>query len=411
MIARSRDNYSALLNILALDYLKSCSILYSLNLIDSKIISLASFPQNIATEIRACNAIEIVELINLVEMMWIIKNDENSARATPRYKRFIIDFISLHQIFYKESNRAINYIKIHYPEVLEIISFIKTQEEIVYEKCKNKTTSAENEKTKIQIFDTLTSEKGFIDFLKDFKEISKDVLLKNISSLYMEKIIKDEVVNIEIKKSHQMSYLITRAVNVITPLTYVKSTGPFGSDAFTITNFSQLIQLSTSSDFYDDAKKTTLKNRNHALIKRCIVYGKNEEELSHYIRTISLGRLTSNKEDSQSFYDFLDGSEISQITSSKQDYSSLLSAIQYIKFMSSFKKIEEEIGMEIEEILSKKEISIGLRFVELELYISSIAIRLSDGIKIKNEAENKTYYNALRVFFTKNIKKHLMESR
>ena len=122
------------LNVVIYDYLKSCSVLYGLNFLDSILVSKSDFSKEIANELLLLNSNNIIELINFVESIETITQILSSGSVNTIFRNdvYVVDFSTIYQLKYLKMNKIFNFIEREYPAVIELVNFLYNQTKIEY---------------------------------------------------------------------------------------------------------------------------------------------------------------------------------------------------------------------------------------------------------------------------------------
>jgi len=402
---------SHLLNEIAFDYFKTSAILYNLNFLDSRIVSMDDFSAEISNVLEKASSSNIVELINFIEAIdTIVKKTTFGNSNTFRNDIFVFDFETIYQMDYVKMNSIFEYIEEAYPDVIELLTFLKKQTEIEYKNYKRKLINTINKKAVKSTFEDLQSSKQVQKFLEDFKPLTKDIILKQVNSLYSSFIVKDDTVK-QLKDTSQMSFIILNGANIIVPISYFASQGKLdcgGDCRYSISDFSQIALISQHNAIESSAKSELIPVNNFAMLRRSVICSNAQKKLLHFIRSSILkGEINQDKNTEKYTYEFLTASGIAELTSSSDDTSSFLAMMQYVNFAKNLKDASEEIEKEIAETILNEDISVSAKLIELELYMQKLAIQLMGGIKIKNKNDNVAFYNALNSLLKKETTKYI----
>jgi hypothetical protein len=390
-----------LLGTVALDYLKTSSVLYGLSFLTSNLVSKDDFKPEISSLLQVATAGNIVELLNLVDTINQISKKTVYGVATNPFRNdiFVIDFSTIYQLHYLKMNKLFSYIESAYPKVIELIEFLHKQTEFEYKNYSKGLVNTENSKRLSSSFEALQKHKQISNFLEDFAPLAKSNMIKKISELYSNAILPEDSTYL-FKKSSQTSFALLNGLNLIMPISYFASKGQLacgGDCEYSIADFSQIALLLGYNKIETSAREDLLPLNNFTFLRRSVICSGSQNKLLHFIRSsVYKNEIDKSREAESMSYDFLSASNISELTSSKEDTSSFLAIMQYINFARNLKNVEKEIDIEINAIIANKESDLASTLTEIELYMREISVRLMGGIKLKNHKDNASFYTALR---------------
>lgn len=389
----NRGTVAELFSSIAVDYIKTVSLLCNLNLMNSKLIDETEFPDDMKSILSKSTPKKLYELMCLYDLLIHFDKHFYSNDVSYQKKIYMLDCAVFMSDASGEKNEFFEVIFSHYPSTLKIVQLELAYHSNLYssENYSNGINTANYEADRVEL-KNLVQESDYRTFIKKYSFLSKDTLEQKLSDMYLHFFNGEQHLSVP---DAGRNYILDVNNNVLTYFGYVHDNTITANSDFS--QFAYLAQYGKKE--HSDAELKNIKNiANYSNFERVFSYATQElkNNFHGYLAREDFSNIVKEQKQVTEMFNLINESDGINVSSTE----SLLCLNYLLGIKEQLNKQKKAIKKELYRILSDDKVSIGLKLLEVELYMKSILIRQLGGNKLfaGSEAGKEFYVSITKVY-------------